>query len=434
VPSRYESLVSAARPNDAHGISLQLVGTDKRVLELGAANGHVTKELKARGNSVVAVEIEEALRGELEAITDSVVITDLDDLDLIDKVAREQFDVVLAGDVLEHTIHTRLILEEIRQLLKPGGYLVISVPNIAHGDVRLALLNGEFRYRDVGILDRTHRTFFTRETLIEFLTANGFHNLEVFASTTPVGTTEIKPDLGSIPGAAIDVVLRDPLSNVYQYVVKATPIEYCSHPQTTQHKNDGLKPSFSGLYETALTARDLALTSLQEELQFNTSQLEHTTTQLEHTTTQLEHTTTQLENSEVDLKEARHTMERVEQQTKEIMVAVTNLSQHVEGLAIKTASEDLAMRDYALGLLAELGETRALLLHKDAALAAANKEVSKTTELLANEMTRAYEAEKQLIKCRAAEYQLNAVYASFTWRLGRFFMLPVRIVRRLLRR
>ena len=420
MPSRYESLVSAARPNDAHGISLQLVGTDKRVLELGAANGHVTKELKARGNSVVAVEIEEALRGELEAITDSVVITDLDDLDLIDKVAREQFDVVLAGDVLEHTIHTRLILEEIRQLLKPGGYLVISVPNIAHGDVRLALLNGEFRYRDVGILDRTHRTFFTRETLIEFLTANGFHNLEVFASTTPVGTTEIKPDLGSIPGASIDVVLRDPLSNVYQYVVKATPIEYCSHPQTTQHKNDGLKPSFSGLYETALTARDLALTSLQEELQFNTSQLEHTTTQLE--------------NSEVDLKEARHTMERVEQQTKEIMVAVTNLSQHVEGLAIKTASEDLAMRDYALGLLAELGETRALLLHKDAALAAANKEVSKTTELLANEMTRAYEAEKQLIKCRAAEYQLNAVYASFTWRLGRFFMVPVRIVRRLLRR
>jgi len=413
VPSRYESLVSAAKPNDAHGISLQLVGMDKRVLELGAANGHVTKELKARGNSVVAVEMEEALRGELEAITDSVVITDLDDLDLIDKVAREQFDVVLAGDVLEHTIHTRLILEEIRQLLKPGGYLVISVPNIAHGDVRLALLNGEFRYRDVGILDRTHRTFFTRETLIEFLTANGFHNLEVFASTTPVGTTEIKPDLASIPGAAIDVVLRDPLSIVYQYVVKATPIEYCSHPQTTQRKNDGLKPSFSGLYETALTARDLALTSLQEKLQFNT---------------------TQLENSEVDLKEARHTMERVEQQTREIMVAVTNLSQHVEGLAIKTASEDLAMRDYALGLLAELGETRALLLHKDAALAAANKEVSKTTELLANEMTRAYEAEKQLVKCRAAEYQLNAVYASFTWRLGRFFMLPVRIVRRLLRR
>lgn len=413
MPSRYESLVSAAKPNDARGISLQLVGMDKRVLELGAANGHVTKELKARGNSVVAVEMEEALRGELEAITDSVVITDLDDLDLIDKVAREQFDVVLAGDVLEHTIHPRLILEEIRQLLKPGGYLVISVPNIAHGDVRLALLNGEFRYRDVGILDRTHRTFFTRETLIEFLTANGFHNLEVFASTTPVGTTEIKPDLASIPGAAIDVVLRDPLSIVYQYVVKATPIEYCSHPQTTQRKNDGLKPSFSGLYETALTARDLALTSLQEKLQFNT---------------------TQLENSEVDLKEARHTMERVEQQTREIMVAVTNLSQHVEGLAIKTASEDLAMRDYALGLLAELGETRALLLHKDAALAAANKEVSKTTELLANEMTRAYEAEKQLVKCRAAEYQLNAVYASFTWRLGRFFMLPVRIVRRLLRR
>lgn len=252
MPSRYESLVSAARPNDAHGIALQLVGTGKRVLELGAASGHVTKELVGRGNSVVAVEIDESLRNELSAFTDTVVIADLDHLDLIEKVDFEQFDVVLAGDVLEHTINTRLILEEIRQLLKPGGHVVISVPNIAHGDVRLALLNGEFRYRDVGILDRTHRTFFTRETLVEFLTVNGFTNLEVFASTTPVGTTEIQPDLASIPGAAIDLVLRDPLSNVYQYVVKASPITYADKPRAFECTNNSHPSASTAIYESAL--------------------------------------------------------------------------------------------------------------------------------------------------------------------------------------
>ena len=56
--SIYESLVDPLRPNDAHGISLQLIGENKRVLELGAASGHVTRALKSRGNIVVAVERE----------------------------------------------------------------------------------------------------------------------------------------------------------------------------------------------------------------------------------------------------------------------------------------------------------------------------------------------------------------------------------------
>jgi 2-polyprenyl-3-methyl-5-hydroxy-6-metoxy-1,4-benzoquinol methylase len=406
VPSRYESLVSAGRPNDAHGIALQLVGTGKRVLELGAANGHVTKELIARGNSVVAVEIDEDLRAELAAITHTVIIADLDHLDLIDKVNAEQFDVVLAGDVLEHTIHTRLILEEIRQLLKPGGYLVISVPNIAHGDVRLALLNGEFRYRDVGILDRTHRTFFTRNSLVEFLTVNGFTDLEIFGSTTPIGTTEIRPDLSGFSNEIIDLVLRDPLSSVYQYIVKASPINYADISKSEDYRVGPPIQRHLTQYESALIAREQLIIDLKR----------------------------QLETHPLNDRDASPGVEQVQSCSDELSVSLVRLSEDIAELRFQLRGENLEFRDYALGVLAELGEARAQLLHTEAALGAATREIEQVTERLAEEMTRAYQAEKKLLRLEMVELRLTAVLDSFTWKLGRFFMLPIRVLRRLLRR
>jgi 16S rRNA A1518/A1519 N6-dimethyltransferase RsmA/KsgA/DIM1 with predicted DNA glycosylase/AP lyase activity len=56
VISRYEIHVDATVPNNAHGIALQLVGEGKKVLELGAAAGHVTRALIKRGNIVYAVQ------------------------------------------------------------------------------------------------------------------------------------------------------------------------------------------------------------------------------------------------------------------------------------------------------------------------------------------------------------------------------------------
>ena len=41
------------------------------------------------------------------------------------------FDVVFCGDLLEHLYDTEKMLEKILLLLKPDGYVIISVPNIA---------------------------------------------------------------------------------------------------------------------------------------------------------------------------------------------------------------------------------------------------------------------------------------------------------------
>ena len=47
--------------------------------------------------------------------------------------------------------------------------MLLSIPNIAHADVRLALLRGDFDYQWCGILDETHLRFFTRRSLETFL-------------------------------------------------------------------------------------------------------------------------------------------------------------------------------------------------------------------------------------------------------------------------
>ena len=124
--SIYESQVDPLRPNDAHGISLQLVGKDKNVLELGAASGHVTKALKALNNTVTAVERDGRFKECLMELADEVVITDLDWLDLRERLLGKRFDVVLAGDVLEHCSHPELVLLQLHDLL--AELLKVAVP------------------------------------------------------------------------------------------------------------------------------------------------------------------------------------------------------------------------------------------------------------------------------------------------------------------
>ncbi len=87
-------------------------------------------------------------------------MADLDALDVL-PFAPESFDVALLGDILEHLKHPFALLQAVKAVLRPGGCIYVTVPNVANVVVRLNLLFGRFRYADSGILDRTHLRFFT---------------------------------------------------------------------------------------------------------------------------------------------------------------------------------------------------------------------------------------------------------------------------------
>ena len=77
-------------------------------------------------------------------------------------LSRGSFDVVLCGDLIEHLRAPERFLARVRPLLRDGGRLVLTTPNVANWTMRLGLLAGRWRYTERGILDRTHPHLFTR--------------------------------------------------------------------------------------------------------------------------------------------------------------------------------------------------------------------------------------------------------------------------------
>jgi hypothetical protein len=54
------------------------------------------------------------------------------------------------------------------------------MPSVRHIDVVLDLvLRGEWRYREAGVLDRTHLRFYTRKTIVDLFEENGFEVKQV---------------------------------------------------------------------------------------------------------------------------------------------------------------------------------------------------------------------------------------------------------------
>ena len=423
--SIYESQVNPLRPNDAHGISLQLVGQGKTVLELGAASGHVTKALKSLNNVVTAVERDARFSENLSEIADEVIITDLDWLDLRERLSGKKFEVVLAGDVLEHCSKPELVLLQIHDLLTQDGYVVISLPNVAHGDVRLSLLTGTFDYSDTGLLDRTHLRFFTRSSIHTFLHQSHFQVDAIFGSTASIGTTEFGPPKAGVPAEAIEFVQKDPDALVYQFIVKAIPEQFERSPITTA------TPEYSGdaqvdqllaavcLYQDAIAqsnetnARDSQLLfdalshvkTLEED--FDTKLRELTTSQHETNTLrdELNLLRQDLATSQHETNTLRHELNLLRIRAHEQEQDVIRFKHAMEIEITKRQEANLAIldaRDHAIGSAAELGELR-------------------------------YRHDKSLREIESLVHQLNLLHGSRTWRIGRFVLSPLTALRKVLR-
>jgi hypothetical protein len=192
-------------------------------LDVGCATGYLAKTLQAFGNTVTGVEYDPQAAQLARQFAGKVVVADLDRADLGQLLAGEQFDVIVFGDVLEHLRDPLPPLRQARSLLAPGGYIVISIPNVAHGDVRMSLLLGRFTYRNLGLLDNTHLRFFTRENLRGLLTDAGFVAIEVRSTTAPLFGTElgVRPD--EVSPDVVALISADPDAVVYQFVLTAVP-------------------------------------------------------------------------------------------------------------------------------------------------------------------------------------------------------------------
>lgn len=140
-----------------------------RILDLGCGSGAVGRRLQELGRAaqIVGVEIfPEAARAAARSYT-KMHVGDIEHMEL---PYGAEFDYVLCGDILEHLKDPYAVVARIRGWLKPGGTFICSVPNVRHWGVLMSLIfAGEWRYRDAGIMDRTHLRFFTRRSSVRMI-------------------------------------------------------------------------------------------------------------------------------------------------------------------------------------------------------------------------------------------------------------------------
>jgi len=240
--SRYETTIDLDNPNNSQTQLITLVGHDQVVLDVGCAAGDTAAMLKARGCTVSGVDIDPAAAEPAREIVEELVIADIDRNPLSEHFKAESFDAIIFGDVLEHLLDPWATLRDAVTLLRPGGRILVSIPNVAHAAVRLALLQGRWDYTDKGLLDRTHVRFFTLETVCELLEGAGLE-IEVLSSTVldPMAVQEIRLDAERLPAQVIEWARQQPEALNYQYVASARPLA----PGEERGRRPALRPALA---------------------------------------------------------------------------------------------------------------------------------------------------------------------------------------------
>jgi 2-polyprenyl-3-methyl-5-hydroxy-6-metoxy-1,4-benzoquinol methylase len=199
-----------------HAKLLALVRDGTRVLDVGCSSGYLARPLVERGCAVVGLERDPEAAAEARAVCEEVLVGDVETMEL--PFEPGSFDVVLCGDLIEHLRDPEAFLVRVHPLLRAGGRLVLTTPNVANWAIRLSLLVGRWRYTERGILDRTHAHLFTRATLVQTLERAGYRIVELdFTVPLPVLRTRATERLAHAVGR-----LRPPLF-AYQFVVAAEP-------------------------------------------------------------------------------------------------------------------------------------------------------------------------------------------------------------------
>ncbi|HWG15532.1 MAG TPA: class I SAM-dependent methyltransferase [Streptosporangiaceae bacterium] len=154
----------------------------QRIVDVGCGEGTATHLVKRidPGNTVIGIDWSAMVLAQAQARGVLVVQGGIDGLPLPDA----SVDVVIMSELIEHLVDTDAAAEEARRVLRPGGTLLLSTPNLAawynrgliglgiqpvFSEVSLKSIYGRPGQEVVG-----HLRLFTRRALEEFLTARGF--------------------------------------------------------------------------------------------------------------------------------------------------------------------------------------------------------------------------------------------------------------------
>lgn len=140
-----------------------------RLLDVGAGTGEFVAALHGLYPALEIYSVQKSKHAQdliKEKIgTDALIGTESADLENIDK----QFDIVTILQTLEHLKKPQKTLKTLYELLKPGGILFISVPNLNSYQVLLRGIDNNYCFSN-----ETHLQFYSKKSLGAMLLQAGF--------------------------------------------------------------------------------------------------------------------------------------------------------------------------------------------------------------------------------------------------------------------
>ena len=241
---RYEYKLDINGPS-APAAVVRMVGKGKRVLEIGAGPGSITRVLKEyNGCRVTAIELDEEAIKKLSPYCEHVYRFDLNDQAWPSVLSNEKkFNVVIAADVLEHLHNPPATLRAVKDILDADGSVVVSLPHVGHSAAIGCLSQKDFNLQDWGLLDKTHIQFFDIEKMQRLFNNTGFKIIEAEFIVLPPEQTELAYFWRRIPAELKQGFRSNRFGMVYQVVIKAKPdpsmirgLRLSSLPVPVQHQ------------------------------------------------------------------------------------------------------------------------------------------------------------------------------------------------------
>jgi methionine biosynthesis protein MetW len=210
------------RQRTSLSVLANLVPTGSTVLDIGTGTGALGRHLARRKACTVDGVTHNAQEAAVAADGyRRIEVADIEVSDVAALFADARYDIVVCADILEHLRQPRTVLDAAKRLLKDGGRLLLSVPNVAYAGLIAELLHGDFRYRQEGLLDASHLRFFTRRSLLQLLGDAGWQVTGLETITLELRASEFASPLTGLPIAVQRRLLDLPDALTYQFVVSA---------------------------------------------------------------------------------------------------------------------------------------------------------------------------------------------------------------------
>lgn len=119
------------------------------------------------------------------------------DLNKVIDFSDNTFDIIFAGEIIEHIYDTDLFIQEVKRILKPNGRFIITTPNVVSFGRRIMYLFGIGAFMEASLtypkepLAAGHIRFYTHKLLIDFMKFNKFELIKSTSDTVNLFIVDI---------------------------------------------------------------------------------------------------------------------------------------------------------------------------------------------------------------------------------------------------